>query len=364
MKRFVLTIVGIIGAVMAFVVLVPDAAIAPGVVLWRDPELRPIQKRLGALQDSIRTMDGVYERLVALEAARSERVSTGARTARPSLTFVKDPALSATVNEAFERRIRDELGPLADSLKYPVRVHLVHNDAPISAYRRIVVLPRAESEPCSLVLLIARPRGGDVLPLDQDRVIGTCGLYAAFGAPGAGMTKWLLDTRGRYAVADIAMPLQTSRGRHRLRGAEVASAPEVAACLAGSDSACVTAWEDLRWLDRANSRDAAWLEATQGTVRAYPFSALSNPGRNLGDLRGAMTDVRFRELWKSALDPAGAYEAVEGRSIALFMREQLLLELEPYRPGPLHADLPLALGVAIAALAATLAIRFTKRKRS
>jgi len=365
MKRLVLILVGIIGSVMAFMLLVPEFSSSP--ILggwWRDPALNAIQEELSARQDSIRTMDGVYERLVALEAARIERVATRARMAGPRLTFVKDPALSATVNEAFERRIRDELGPLADSLKYPVRVHLVHDSTGRAAYMRIVVLPRDESEPCSLVLLIARPRGRDVLPQAQDRVIGTCGLYAAFGAPGAGMTKWLRDTRGRYAVADIAMPLQTSRGRHRLRGVEVAGAPEVAACLAGSDSACVTTWENLSWLDRANSRDAAWLEATQGTVRAFPFSALNSPGRNLGDLRGAMTDVRFQELWKSALGPASAYEAVEGRSIALFMRERLLLELEPYRPGPLHADLPLALGVAIAALAATLAIRFTKRQRS
>lgn len=365
MKRLLLTIVGIIGAVMTFVVLVPEFTSGP--ILggwWRDPDLIAIQQELYAQQDSIRTLNGVYERLLALEVARDGRVAQRGPKAGPRLTFVKDPALSATVHEAFERRIRDELGSLGDSLKYPVRVHLAHDSAGRSSYMRLVVLPRDESEPCALVLLISRPRGRDVLPMAQDRVIGTCGLYAAFGAPGPGMTKWLLETRGRYAVTDIAMPLQISRGRQSLRGRDIASAPEVAACLAGSDSACVTSWEDQSWLERANSRDAVWLEATHGTVRAFPFSALNSPGRNLGDLRGAMTDVRFQELWKSALGPAGAYEAVEGRSIALFMRERLLLELEPHRPGPLHADLPLALGLAIAALAAALAIRFTKRQRS
>jgi hypothetical protein len=364
MKRLALTILGILAAVMTFVVVAPEVSAPVIGGWWNDPDLIAIQQEVIARQDSVRTMSRVYDRLVALEVARAGHSAARGRPAGPRLTFVKDPALSATVHAAFERRIRDELGPLGDSLKYPVRVHLVHDSTTPSSYVRVVVLPRDETEACALVLLITRPRGRDVLPQDQDRLIGTCGFFAAFGAPGEGMRSWLLQTRGRHAVADIPMPLRTDQGRWRLSGAQIASAPEVAACLAGSDSACVSSWASQGWMERTNAAEAAWEEATRGALRAFTFSARNGPGRNLGDLRGAMTDARFQELWRSTLEPAAAYESIEGRSIGLFMRERLLREMEPHRPGPLQANLPLALGLGIGALAATLAIRLTKRQRS
>lgn len=364
MKRLALTILGILAAVMTFVVVAPKVSAPVIGGWWNDPELVAIQQEVIARQDSVRVLNSVYDRLVALEVARAGHLAARGRPANPGLTFVKDPALSATVHEAFERRIRDELGPLGDAPKHPVRVHLVYDSAALPSYIRVVVLPRDESEACALVLLIARPRGRDVLPQDQDRVIGTCGFYAAFGAPGRAMQNWLLETRGRFAVSDVPMPPRTNQRRWQLTGAQIASAPAVAACLAGSDSACVASWESLGWMERTNAREAAWEEATRGALRAFTFSARNGPGRNLGDLRGAMADARFQELWRSTLEPAAAYESLEGRSIGLFMRERLLREMEPHSPGPLEANLPLALGVGIGALAAALAIGLTKRQRS
>ena len=123
-------------------------------------------------------------------------------------------------------------------------------------------------------------------------------------------------------------------------------------------------WDGPEWQVRMTTGEAPFIEETRGTVAVPPSSARFLPGRNLSDLRRAMTDARFRELWRGDKDPAAAYRDIEGRSIASFVRERLMLEVEPYRPGPLRAELPYVLGIAVGAAAALAGITFTKRARS
>ena len=364
MKRVALVILGVVGAAMAFFVLIPE--FSNSMVRragWRssDPAVAALEDVQHAQQQSIRMLGSVRERLVALEAARGPDAR---RSSNTTLAFVGDTELSATVRSAFERRVREELAPLGDSLRYPVRVHIVYDSEIATSYRRVVVLPRDNTEACVLVVLISRPQGLDVLPLAQDRIVGTCGLYAAFGAPGRGMSSWLLETRGERAIADIEVSGQRVGERHHLSGLDVYNAPEVAACMAGNDSACVVAWAQSPQSWRRSPNDSAFAAVTAGTVRAYPYQARSAPGSNLGELRSAMTDARFGELWRSGKAPIDAYQEIEGRSIALHMREQLLDELQPHRPGPIRAELPFVLGGALALGIAALTIRLTKRQRS
>lgn len=374
MKRVVLAIVGIVGAVMAFVVLVPDFwASTSNSQSWRseNPDLAAYGDLMGARRDSILLFQSVRERLVALETVRqgsmtrrTTRATLATRATRATLTVIADPSLSVTTRTAFEQRVRKELAPLGDSLRYAIRVHVVHDSALGGEYRRIAVLPRDDTEPCAIVFLVPRPPGIDVVPSARDRLIGTCGLYATFGAPGPGMHQWLLATRGTRAVSDIAMRT-TGRGeRYRLTGPDIIMDPEVAACIAGSDSACVATWRRTAWVRNALDHDSSFDSLTRGTVRAYPSSAMSWPGRNLGELRGAMTDAQFAELWRSTKAPEEAYEEIEGQSIAHVVRDRFLFNLQPHRPGPLHADLPILVGIAFGAAAALLAIQLTKRARS
>jgi len=361
MKRIALTIMGFIAAGISYLLIVPDFMTElERVAYWRSsiPEIAAEEVILEARKDTMRALHAARERLVALEVARSLPISAR------SYVFTADPALIPVTSEAFDQRARRELAAIGDSLEHPVRVHLVHDTSMIGGYRRIVVLPRDASEPCSVVVLLSDARLRDALPHSDDRLIGTCGFYAAFGTPGPGMKRWLLETRGVMAVADIEMPSRYNGPKHYLTSGEVVIAPEAAACVAGNDSACVRAWDGSTWVRRMANQDSSFREATRGTVRSFSYSAQNVPGRNLGDLRGAMSDVNFRRLWRSTDEPAVAFKAIEGRSIASFVRERLLMEVEPHRPGPLHATLPFALGVAIAAGAATLAIRFTKRQRS
>jgi hypothetical protein len=300
----------------------------------------------------------VRERLVALEVARA-LPATGR-----SYVFSAHAALPERTRTAFAAQLQRELAPLGDSLAHPVRVHLEHDSALIGGYRRIVVLPRDAGEPCTVVFLLSNARQRDVMPLTDDRLIGTCGFYATFGAPGPGMHRWLFDTRGVMAAADFEMPLRNPNARHRITSGDILIAPEAAACVAGNDAACVLAWEGGAWIRRAATRDSLFTEKTRGTVRGFSYSARNVPGRNLGDLRGFMSDENFRELWRSTEPPVVAYERIEGQSIAHFARARLLMEIEPHRPGPLHANLPMTLGIALGAGAAALAIRFTKRQRT
>lgn len=361
MKRIAVSIMGLLAAGMTFVLLVPDFSTELSrAAMWRSsiPEVAALEVLLAARQDSVRGFQGARERLVAIEAARA-LPSTGRAYA-----FSADAALRPGTRAAFDAQLRSELAPLADSLEYPVRVHLEQDTTIVGGYRRIVVLPRNDREPCTLVILLSNARERDIRPASDDRLIGTCGFYAAFGAPGSGMQRWLFSTRGAMAASDIAIPTRGNGERHRLTDGDVIVAPEVAACAAGNDSACVLTWEGSEWMRRLANRDSLFSEATAGTVRAFQYTAQTVPGRNLGDLRAFMSDQNFRRLWRSAEEPVVAYESIEGRSIAYFARERLLAEIEPRRPGPLHANLPTALGAAVGLGAAFLAIRFTKRQRT
>lgn len=362
MKRIVPWVILVAGAAMAFFVLVPKVSSTDRYGFnWRsrNPEIAVLQDTLEWRQDTVRTLIAVRERLLALDAARSIRGSTA------SLTFSSDADVSLPTRSAFTALVHAELAPLGDTMRHPLRVHFVRDTSLRGSYRRIAVLPQTATEPCVMVILVGGTADRDVVPFPKDRMIGTCGFFATFGLPGRGMEQWLLESRGALALSDVAISRERESGeRFRFSGSNVLMSPETAACAAGNDSVCVTLWAEPDWSRRFGRLDAAYVEATRYTVKASPFGAQRMPGRHLADLRAAMTDGPFAQLWQSDSAPIAAYAALEGRSIAGFVRGRILEEVEPHRPGPLHADLALVLGLGIGIGAALLAFRFTKRRRS
>lgn len=360
MKRILAPLLFVVGAVMAFFVLVPSQSTITFQELMRDrnPAVAAIQLRLDAQRDSFRLLNGARGRLVALEIAR--------RLPRSSQRFAvsADPEIPAAMRASFEQVIRAELAPVIDSLQHPIRVHFANDPQGEGRPRRIAVLPRDVTEPCTIVLLVAADGSERFRALTNEQVVSTCGYYATFGMPGSGVYAWLLDTRGRYAAGFSLPPRKEQNPRQRLNSTSAVLEPAQTACVAGDDVACEMAWDGPEWQARLNTGDAVYLEETRGTVAVHSASARFLPGRNLSDLRRAMTDARFRELWRSGKYPAAAYLEIEGRSIGHFVRERLLLEVEPYRPGPLRAELPFMLGIAVAAAVAFAGITLTKRVRS
>ncbi len=360
MKRFLAPILLVVGAVMAFFVLVPEQSTMTFREMMRDrnPALAAIQQRLDAQQDSFRLLNGARGRLLALEIAR--------RLPRSSQRFAMsaDRGVPEAVRLSYERVIRDELAPVIGALQHPIRVHFVNDVQQEGRPRRIAVLPRDATEPCTVVLLIAAGGSERFRPLTNEQVVSTCGFYATFGMPGPGVSSWLLETRGRHAAGFSLPPREEQNPRTRLTSTNAVYEPALTACVAGDDAACEMSWDGPEWQARMTTSDALYIKETRGTVAVPPSSARFLPGRNLSDLRRAMTDARFGELWRSDKDPAAAYLDIEGRSIAHFVRERLLLEVEPYRPGPLRAELPFMLGIAVAAVVAFAGITLTKRARS
>lgn len=214
------------------------------------------------------------------------------------------------------------------------------------------------------MLLIATKGNERFRPLLNEQVVATCGFYATFGMPGPGITKWLLETRGRHAAGFSLPPFKERNPRQRLNSTNAVVEPALTACAAGDDAACERSWDGPEWTMLMPARDVLYPRETRGTVAVTASSARYLPARNLHDLRLAMTDARFRDLWRSEKDPVTAYREIEGRSIAHFVRERLLLEVEPYRPGPLRAELPIMLGIAVGVVAAVAGISLTKRARS
>lgn len=361
MKRVVPAFVFVLVAVMGFFALIPEFTTALDLEAYfrsqMSPELRRLDSLRGVKGDSLRSLQGAYERLLALESVDALPASA----ARVTISAAR--GVPASSREAFAQLLRDELAPLGDSIRYPIRLHLLQDSLIKGGYVRIAVLPRRDGAPCSVVVLLAANAPRALEPTTPDRLVGPCGFYAAFGAPGRGMAEWLIATRGIHATTDRARP-QALDARNRMRSGEVMRAPDIAACIAGNSAVCAESFAGYEWTRRVMARDSLLVAATAGTVRMNPYASAFVPGRNLSDLRDAMTDERFARWWRSEKDPVVAYEEIEGSSIGDFVRERLLLEIEPHRPGPLHADLPLALGIAIGAIAAALAIRLTKRQRS
>jgi hypothetical protein len=141
-------------------------------------------------------------------------------------------------------------------------------------------------------------------------------------------------------------------------------APIEGACAAGDTDACTNILVKRRhgwWFQRS---DTLMRDATPGVIATHPFITLQTPGTYLALMRTELGDERFGEFWRSDAGPAEAYEAISGRSLGDFVYDDLMLYVEPHRPGPLHAGLPLGLGLAMGVAGAVLAVRLTRREQS
>ena len=56
------------------------------------------------------------------------------------------------------------------------------------------MLPTEPSGACTIVLRYPPLHQRTIGVSATDRLLGTCGFFAAFGEPGAGMRRWLLET--------------------------------------------------------------------------------------------------------------------------------------------------------------------------
>lgn len=331
-------------------------------VLDRSDVVALERRTLKARRDSVFSLSSAIHRAATRQVA-SVRVRALPRDLGSYHVSV-DADVPAITRDSFASRLAEEFASLPAQARVPLRVFVTTDSTRWSFYERAVVTPTSADAPCVVMVRIGSRPNRAIVPVRTDRVVGTCAFYARFGMPGAPIADWLAKTQGLSAISDLppSNP-QRSEPRVRLTGREVARAAPIAACLAGQDEPCVDVFfSAIAWTGL--SGPYADLPSAQGVFRASPVWANGRVFSHLANLRASLGDERFGQFWRSPLPPALAYENLEGRPIAEFVRGELLSEVEPYRPGPLHAGFPLALGVAIGAAFGVWAIRRTPRDRS
>lgn len=316
---------------------------------------------MAARRDSLGGISRAIARITTRQLAEERVRALGAGVGGYHLAV--DANVPEASRDSFTAKVRREFASLPAEPRVPVRVFVVWDSARFGWYERAVVVPTRDDRPCTVMVYVGTRRGLPALPIAVDRVVGTCGFYARFGMPGAPIREWLALTQGLSAISDEPPQVEVHPPRMPLRGRDVARAVPIASCLAGRDDPCAEVFFSTNaWMGATGPFTD--LESARGVFRAYPGWANSMAFTNLARLRESLGDDRFGELWRSPLPSPMAYENLEGRHIAGFVRAELLKDFEPHRPGPLHAGLPLALGLAVGAGFAVLAIRRTPRARS
>lgn len=357
---------------MAFAyALVPTARVD-----WR-PRSDNVSLRSEAWQTSARDLQVLKEiRLRAVSKALARALPL-ARSG--DATFRFEAPLTAPSAARIERVMRVELDVVAPGgAAYPVAVIAnADSGALITTYLRTVVLPEATGQPC-VVVFSASPRNltWPGVPA-TDRLLGTCGFYAAFGEPGAANKRWLIETQFRAAVhlqRPAALAADTTLADHQFFARTGKS--DVLACQLGRADACLALLTPLPLqLEEANpwwrpSREMFDLART--AVPATESFSHDDASRGsswieaglLAELAAELGAERFGQLWRDQRPLPESYAALEGRPLEAWIQRYVSRRVVPFVPGSGLLSLPLGLAIALALFSTFVGIRFARREMS
>lgn len=191
------------------------------------------------------------------------------------------------------------------------------------------------------------------------RILGACALYAQFGLPGPGTSRWVASSVRDWARVDPVTP-QLVEAKHRvlkfdLQRVEGYSAPwygvvrwlEVG-CLEGSDVLCL--------------RTAGLDPESYGQGPSLVYDHALAGGRLLAYLVATGNEEQFAAFWHSGQRPAEALSSAYGRPAGAVVRATLEhWYAPPARPAPWGAARNLVTGLVWLALA--LAVAFAASRR-
>lgn len=241
-------------------------------------------------------------------------------------------------------------------------------------YLRIIVLPQQPGDPCTVIMRVSRTKSTQFGLHPEDRLLGTCAFYAAFGTPGAGTDAWLRETR----QGSVAF-LQTPAGQAADTGMIDASAYRrdwplhLRSCRAGQFAGCAAAISpsaanrqpfDIRYRYYFEEVSTPDWSPTEVIVR-WPGSLTSSLSSVSYGLTAALAKdlgpERFGTLWRSDRGIEQEFERQEGRPLASWVGEYVLRRMEPYDPGPGLPAVQVAFALAI--LTAAGAVAFLRSPR-
>lgn len=324
-----------------------------------------------------------YARTLRQQWQQADAVDRARRaTGRELLQF--DGVFAETTREMVRENIAGELTELGiEAPVTPVRVIVIPDSSArkyevrtSDLYTRFTVLPEdPTTEICTVVLrLHDRPLKGGRIDFWDDRRLGTCGFYAKYGMPGAGMRAWLRDLAPSHAALALVPP--------RYRGLEVEPTANAArvrwaalrregrgltdrgkACLAGrpqgcqmmADSPYVSLNRFSNWPRRPNVGRASLNSGTPDGEVPILKTLLARVEARLGR-------ERFLELWRSEAPVPETWQQVLGESPAATVRSEVALSYPTYRAnGPIRRA-GIGWPLLIAAMGFAAVIRFSRRQ--
>lgn len=331
---------------------------------WRyrtSPQVLAAAEAWIAVRDTVAAQEHVWE----LTDSRERAVrALPASAAREGFAVVADADVPAAFRDGIESVVREEIGEIAGGrAQYPVVVRVLVDTIvhPVNTYRRAVVLPQVAGEPCNVIMRLSRNTQAWSQRAGRERLLGTCGFYAAYGAPGVGMHAWLLET-GMRTAAYVSSPVPWVTRTEQLNAE---SWLELAACRTGRTAGCADIFngrrERLQWF-----METRLIESTPGVSVQAPlvyFNAYERVSRGLlGEISRSLGPVTFAALWQSAEPPERAMQQLTGMSPAEWVQQRVAVSVRPYNPGPSVPTLPLAMGLLLFAGLTTWTMVRVKRE--
>jgi len=319
----------------------------------------------------------VVQRGEARERARAVDTARG-----EALTFQLDARLGVGTTAVVRQRVADELrGAGVETPRYPIAVVAQLDTSLLGGiYTQAVVLPERAGEPCTVVLNLPNSQRNKFQPSATQRLLGTCAFHASYGAPGAGTTRWLLETRGvaaRYLKTPSAYAGDTSRirlgvsyfGWDDLSEALLRCRIGIAdGCdrFVGPDTYLATGFLDLV---TAAEVDRSPLGTEFPGVEVHNSTTWSPDGPRLraGVLSALVAELgteRFGALWRDERGLQEAYAMSAGRPFSSWVANYVAARTGPYVAGPGIPALQIALALAIVIATVTLAVTRSPRQLS
>jgi hypothetical protein len=325
-----------------------------------------------------RTRLNVIRRVVQRGEAREAARAVGdTRDDVPVFRF--DPALGAGATAMMQQRVADELrGAGSDPIRYPITI-IARLDTSLAGgiYTQAIVLPERAGEPCTVVFSLPAAQRNKFQASAAHRVLGTCAFYAAFGAPGAATTRWLLETRGasaRYLKPPSAFAGDTSRMRlgvtyigwdnlsESLLRCRMAIA-EGCDRFIGPDTYSPGFYEQVEAvaIDRTPLRTAFPGVDVLNSTTWSPDGPRLRAGA-LAALAAELGSERFGALWRDERGLQDAYAASAGRPLSSWVARYVESRTSEYVAGPGIPALQVALALVIALAAFGLGVTRSPRQ--
>jgi hypothetical protein len=315
--------------------------------------------------------------------ARAVATASASRADQP-FTLLAAAGVPPVVSARYDSIARSELRATGEPAPRHRVVLAIELDSSLSIgwpYQRIVVLPQRASDPCTVIMRVSRTsvnrtRSSYFGLHPEDRLLGTCAFYAAFGTPGAGTATWLRDTRQATVAYLQPPPAQaTDTGRIdatwyrdfplQLRGCRAERLDACAAVISPTAASAQPFYiEDQTYFEEFARRDWSATDIVERSPRSLSSELAPVSYGLAAALVKDLGPERFGTLWRSDRGIEQEFERQEGRPLAAWAGEYILTRMEPYDAGPGLPAVQVAFAVAILAFGTALTLLRSPRQLS